>query len=319
MTNKITVICPVYNEESYIKDVLEFCVKSEPKNKEIIFIDGASEDKTVNIIREYQAIYDNINLYHNPDRYVPFALNKALKYAKTNLIVRIDAHTKYADDYFLTILKTFDEIDADIVGGPYRIAYKNQFQKVVGIAISSKVGVGGSKVHDISFRGYVDSVAYGAWKKGLFDDIGYFDERLMRNQDDELHYRAKSKGKKIFLNPDIKLWYYPRETYSSLFRQYYQYGLFKPLVIRKVKSEIKLRHIIPLLFVIYLFVLPISIMLFSIYLVIPLLIYLVLILGFSLIQKEINFLDKMKLVIITFLIHFGYGLGFLLGIKKLFK
>lgn len=40
------------------------------------------------------------------------------------------------------------------------------------------------------------------------------------------------------------------------FSQFFQYGLFKPLVLQKVKSEFKFRHIIPSIFVLYVLLLP---------------------------------------------------------------
>ena len=47
----VTLICPVYNEEKYIKNILTFFSDSDPAEKEIFFIDGGSIDDTVNIIK----------------------------------------------------------------------------------------------------------------------------------------------------------------------------------------------------------------------------------------------------------------------------
>ena len=78
----ITVICPVYNEAAYISSVLDFFSKSLPAEKGAIIIDGNSSDNTCSIIEQYQLSHPNIHLLHNPDRYVPFALNKAIMAAK---------------------------------------------------------------------------------------------------------------------------------------------------------------------------------------------------------------------------------------------
>lgn len=308
----LSVICPVYNEEVYIQDLIDYLVRVNPIQKEIIFIDGGSTDRTIEIIQNYSAQYPTIKLLHNPERYVPFALNNAIIACQSEYIVRIDAHSTYAPDYFEKILSTFQETNADIVGGPYRVGFHTPFQQAAGYAISTKLGVGDSKVHQYEYKGYTDSVAYGAWRRDLFDKIGLFDTRLLRNQDDEFHYRAKSRGKRIYQNPDIKLYYYPRSTPQGLFKQYFQYGLFKPRVLRKIQTEIKLRHLIPMLFVLYLVMLPLLAWVSALF-ILPLLLYMLLIMWVGLRHPaplQVRLLTALSYPII----HTGYGLGFLLGL-----
>jgi len=102
---KITVVCPVYNEAKHIRTVLDFCVKANPAEKELIFIDGNSSDETCAIINEYIGLHNNIRLLHNEKRIVPYALNKAIKQAQGDIIVRLDAHTDYAADYFEKVVE----------------------------------------------------------------------------------------------------------------------------------------------------------------------------------------------------------------------
>jgi len=311
----ITVVCPVYNEEAYIKKVLDFFVTALPDNKEIFIIDGNSTDKTTAIVNEFASRYPNIFLLTNPNKTVPYALNIAIPKCKGEFIVRLDAHTEYAPDYFEQIVKTFQDTKADIVGGPMRAVGKTDFQKAVAYATSTKFGIGDSSFHDEHHRGYVDSVYLGAWKKEIFNDIGLFDIKFKRNQDDEFHYRAKSKGKKIYLNPQIKSWYYPRSTAKKLFKQYFQYGLYKPLVLKKVSSGFKLRHVIPSLFVLYLAVLP-AFLVFSLLLSFPLIIYLLIACYFAFSLKSSAMVKFFALFAYPTL-HLAYGSGFLLGMFKL--
>jgi GT2 family glycosyltransferase len=309
----ISVICPTFNEANHIAKVLDFFVNAKPVEKELIITDGGSTDATREIISEWSKKYSNIRLIDNPHKYAPFGLNLAIKISTGNPVIRIDAHSDYAPDYFEKILETFESTGADIVGGPYLTAGKSSFQLAAAGAISNRFGIGDSKAHDSKFKGFVDSVPYGAWKRELFEQVGYFDERLIRNQDDEFNYRAKSLGKKIYLNPDIKFWYYPRNTLSSLFRQYFEYGIYKPLVLKKIKSEIKLRHIIPSLFVIYLIALPIAIILKI--MLIPLFFYLIIDLLVSLTSKG-NFKIKIWSMLVYPAIHISYGTGAIIGMFK---
>ncbi|WP_425421102.1 glycosyltransferase family 2 protein [Phaeodactylibacter xiamenensis] len=307
----ISVICPVLNEEQYLDAVLSFISHALPTSKECFIIDGGSTDNTKDIFQSWQSQMPNLYWLDNPHKFVPFALNLAIPKCKGSFIVRLDAHSEYASDYFEQILNTFKETNADIVGGPTRTKGKTAFQKAVAQAICNPFAIGNSKVHDIDYRGYTDSVTFGAWRRDVFEAAGLFDETLLRNQDDEFHYRAKSLGFSVYQSPDIKLYYYPRGSAKGLFRQYYQYGLFKPAVLRKVKSEIKLRHLVPSLFVIYLLLLAIFVQL-SLLFLLPLLFYL----SFIVLQSlKMEGGGEVKLSgLVTFpCIHIGYGIGFIMG------
>ena len=310
----ITVICPVYNESAYISSVLDFFTKALPYDKELILIDGNSTDDTCAIIKDYQLQHNNIHLLHNPDRYVPFALNKAIVAAKGDIIVRLDAHTDYSPDYFQQITDTFQKTNADIVGGPMRIAAGNSVQNAIGYATSTVFGIGNSSFHFENFEGYTDSVYLGAWKRKIFEKTGLFDTTFKRNQDDEFHYRAKSLGFSVYQDPLIKLYYHPRKNLSLLFKQYYQYGMYKPLVLRKVKSALNFRHIIPSLFVIYLVTLPIFLLSGLIFWIFPLLLYILCALGFALSSKQT--LQEISIIpVVYFTLHIAYGSGFIAGLS----
>ncbi len=309
----ITVICPTYNEANYIEKVLKFFINAMPEDKELLLIDGGSDDGTKEIVNEWSKKYSNIHLLNNPDKYVPFALNIGVIRSKGDPIIRLDAHTEYEEDYFTQIINTFEKSGAEIVGGPMRAIGKTEFQRAVAYCTSTSFGIGGSKIHKEDYEGESDHVYLGAWQKKIFNDIGLFDEKLKRNQDDEFHYRALSLGKKIYLNPEIKSYYYPRSSLKNLFKQYFQYGLFKPLVLKKVKSEAKFRHLIPPLFVLYLITLPIAIK-FPLYLL-PLIVYLIMSLFFS-VNNRMNFTEKFFSWIAFFILHISYGSGFILGLGK---
>ena len=135
------------------------------------------------------------------------------------------------------------------VGGPARTKARGTVHRAIAAAYHSRFSTGGAKFHDENYEGWVDTVPYGCWKKETLDRIGRFDETLIRNQDDELNLRLIRAGEKIWQTPAIVSWYSPRPTVWSLFHQYFQYGFWKVAVIRKHRIPGSWRHLVPAGFV----------------------------------------------------------------------
>lgn len=147
----ISVICPIYNEENTIIDLLNYFANSLPFEKELFIIDGNSSDNSKLRFAEWSEINSCNNIYwlDNPNKYVSYALNLAIPKCKGDIIIRIDAHTLYSDNYFDKIIETFNTVDTDIVGGPMRIAVGTCFQNAIGYVTSTLLGVGDSSFHFI--------------------------------------------------------------------------------------------------------------------------------------------------------------------------
>ncbi len=308
----ISIICPVYNEIGFIDRLVKFIVSAHPDAKECIFADGGSTDGTLQVLQKYAMQYpDIIRVIHNPQKFVPHALNLAVRKCRADKICTINAHSLYAEDYFEQLLKTFTETGAGIVGGQTRSAGVTIIQRVTAKVLASALGSGNRKTRNEEFRGFTDYVRFGALKKEIFTAVGNFDEELIRNYDEEFFFRAKRNGFTIYSNPDIRLWHYPQKTISGVFRQYYQYGFFKPLVSFKEKSEIKLRHVIPALFATYLLTIPLCLL--SKWYFLPLAVYFGLLLCFS-VKLGKGFKETLLLPVIFATIHMAYGLGYMAGL-----
>ena len=321
----VSVIIPVRNEENYISKCIESVLKQDFCSQEIelIFIDGDSEDNTVKIIEKFSKECKFIKLYKNPQKTVQYALNIGIKNAVGKYIVRLDAHSEYADDYISKCVEYLEKNNADNVGGPMIAKGKTQIQRVVAAAYHSKFALGGGKFHNENYEGYADTVYLGAFKKETLLRLNMYDERLPRNEDDDLNFRILKSGGKVFITPKIKSIYYPRSSYKELFKQYFEYGFWKVAVIKKHKKPARLSHLIPISFV--LFIISFSILsLFNdlackMFLSVMLL-YLCLNLCFSFKNGRLNsVLDKFRLVWVHFVLHISYGFGFLCGIFKFWR
>ena len=96
-----------------------------------------------------------------------------------------------------------------------------------------------------TYEGPADTVFGGIYRREVFDQVGLFDEELIRNQDDEFNLRLTRAGGRIWQSPRIKSWYRPRGSLKALFRQYMQYGYWKVRVIQKHKIPASVRHLVP--------------------------------------------------------------------------
>jgi len=182
----------------------------------------------------------------NPRQVTPAGLNLAIRAARGRIIVRMDAHTEYAPDYIVRCVEILQQTGADNVGGPARIKAEGYLQRAVGAAHSSSFSTGGSAFHRTDYEGEVDTVFYGCWHKSKLLEIGMFDEELVRNQDDELNYRIKQAGGRLWQSPAIRCWYRPRNSLIALFHQYRQYGFWKVRVIQKQARPASWRHVVPI-------------------------------------------------------------------------
>ena len=99
---KISIIIPCFNEERYIAHCIESIVQSniDHEEAEIIFVDGNSGDKTVEIIKAYATQYPFIQLLTNPQRYTPISMNMGIEHSVGAYIFILSAHADYEIDYF---------------------------------------------------------------------------------------------------------------------------------------------------------------------------------------------------------------------------
>ncbi len=254
-----SIICPTLNEEKYIGRIIDNFISYCPSPSELLIADAGSTDATRQIVNEYSTNYPNIVLIDNPKKYVSYGFNKAFAESKGKYIGLLGAHTYYPENYYQSALQALETEDCDVVGGPLMQVGKGSMGKAIAYCMSTKMGVGNTAFRTSKKKQYVDSVAFAIYKRTVFEKVGLLDTELVRNQDDELHYRINANGFKILMIPEMQCEYQVRDSISKLYRQYYEYGLYKPLVLKKVKSGLKLRHLIPAFFVGYLISLPIAI------------------------------------------------------------
>ncbi len=316
----VSIVIPCRNEEKYIGKCIESIVKCDyPKsNLHVFIVDGLSDDNTIDFVNTYCNQYSWIHLIANKKKTTPFALNMGINASiNCDIIIILGAHAEIYPDYVtncVNILQSHPEVAC--VGGILNSISENETTQAISFAMSSLFGVGNAHFRTGTKEGYVDTVAFGAYRTSIFKEIGLFDEKLIRNQDDEFNYRLLKNGFKIFLSKSIISNYYVRSSFTMLFKQYYQYGFWKVYVNKKHKSITTLRQTIPFLFVAFLVigsVLSFINLIFATTFLAIIVFYLMLGLSFSIKNsKNINF--NLKTLASFLLLHLGYGLGYWYGI-----
>jgi succinoglycan biosynthesis protein ExoA len=248
----VTVIMPIKNEQDCIHRSLGAVLSQDyPSDRmEVLVVDGMSTDRTYEIIRKMikESAHPTVRLLENKGRIVPTGLNLAVKESKGDIIVRVDGHTVVAPDYVRQCVAALRQTGADNVGGRMSAIGATPFGEAVALATSSPFGVGGARFHYSDREEWTDTAYMGAWPRRVFEQIGLFDERLVRNQDDEFSYRLRAAGGKILLSPLIRSEYTVRSTPWRLLKQYFQYGFWKILVLQKHTFQMRPRQFVPPVF-----------------------------------------------------------------------
>ncbi len=247
----VSVIVPARNEERCIAACLESVAAQDyPKERvEIWVADGRSDDRTREIVARLAERDPRIRLVDNPGRIVPTGMNAAIVRSQGELIVRVDAHTTIPPDYLAQVVASFARSRADCVGGRMEARGEGYWGTVIAHVTSHPFGVGGARFHYSRREGPADTVYLGAYRRETLMRIGLYDERFVRNQDDELNYRLRKMGGTVWFSPAIRAFYVNRATLGQLFRQYEQYGFWKVRLYRKHPRMFRARHAIPALFV----------------------------------------------------------------------
>lgn len=246
----VSIVVPCRNERAFITGCLDSIRATtwHADQLEILVVDGMSDDGTRDLLLEYARTWPVVRMLDNPQRITPVALNIGIRAARGDVIVRMDAHNFYPTDYVPRLVRGLYESGADNVGGLWitKPGNASPIAEAIALALRHPFGVGNAhyRVGATAPR-WVDTVPFGCYRREVFDRIGLFDEELARNQDDEFNLRLIRRGGRILLLPEVTSEYHARENLGKLWRMYYQYGLFKPLVIRKIGAVLTVRQLVP--------------------------------------------------------------------------
>lgn len=319
----ITIIMPIRNEADFIERAIRSVLDNDyPAEKmEILVVDGMSDDGTRDIVDNLSKQDNRIRMLDNPRRITPAAMNIGINAAQGDLFIRIDGHVEIPADFISKSIRCLNEHpEAWVAGGHIKTVADSFAGKAIAAAMQSPIGVGNSRFRLGDYEGWVDTLAFGAHHKWIVDKIGYFDEELVRNQDDEFNMRIILAGGKIWMSKAIQSTYFSRSSLYKLWKQYFQYGFWRIRTLQKHKRPASFRQLVPLLFVLSLLLSGLAGFLWK-----PLWILLTIEAALYLLGLAIGTLDVgcksgwqyAPLAPVVFaILHFAYGLGSLWGVVR---
>ena len=318
----ISVILPVRNEEPFIASTLNDLLRQQydPQRFELIVVDGESTDQTCQVVEEIAGRCANVRLLHNPQRWSSAARNTGIRAAEGDFIVVVDGHCEIDNERFLhNLADAFVSSGADCLGRPQPldVSEATTVQRAIAAARSSRLGH-----HPESFI-YAEtpqfvpakSVAV-AYRRGVFQQVGYFDECFDAHEDGEFNHRCDLAGLRCYFTPQIAVRYVPRGNLRSLLRQMIRYGRGRVRFSRKHSGTWGLGALIPALFVLYVLlggILASAVHTFAVPYVVGLGIYAAVVTAYSIAvtaqERKPYMLFWLPLVFLA--IHVGAGVGIL--------
>ena len=256
----VSVIVPVRNEARSIEQTLRSLLTQDfPSERfEVIVADGFSTDATVPTVRRLQAEFPNLKLVYNPARFSSAGRNAALRHMSGDFAVVVDGHCHVPDRQYLRhLVEAFEASGADCLGRPQPLDVPDPtpFQAAVSAARSSRLGHNPDSDIFSDVPKFVDPQSTAvAYRRGVFHQVGLFDERFDACEDVEFNQRVHAAGLSCYFTPLLKIVYHPRATWPALFRQLGRYGCGRARLATKHPRSLTPPALVPPLWVAWLVV-----------------------------------------------------------------
>jgi glycosyltransferase involved in cell wall biosynthesis len=244
MTTFVSVIMPVLNEEGHLQAAVH-SVLEQGFEGELLLALGPSTDKTNEIAKRLAKSDQRIRLVPNPRGLTTVGMNLAIRQAKHDYIVRIDAHSEPGKNYIAKSIQLLDELGADLIGGIMSAKGKTLFQRSVAWAYNSPFGLGGASYHVGGKAGEAESAYLGVFRKAALERVGGYDESIIRGEDWELAQRIKSTGGLVWFSPELRVTYWPRSNWSGLVKQFYSTGVWRGDLTKRDLAGASKRYFVP--------------------------------------------------------------------------
>lgn len=325
----VSYVMPVLNEAGYLEAAIRSILDQDhPGAFEVVLAVGPSTDGTDKIVERLVAADDRIRIVENPGMDIPIGLNLAIAASRHPVIVRVDAHTELAPGYTSRAVATLERTGAASLGGVMIATGRPGLQAAVARAYNSRYGLGGGAYHgEHAEEGPAESAYMGVMRADALREVGGFDESLRRGEDWELNYRLRKAGHLVWLDPQLRVSYWPRDTLVKLRRQFFATGVWRGELVRRLGGRNPLRFFAPPLLlasiVLSLVAIPLHVsgvlpwwlaaIVALVYLG-PIAYLALLVLAAATTPGSLA--DRLRLMVVLATMHLSWGAGFLVGVTR---
>lgn len=244
----VSIVLSVLNEERHIAEAIGHALAQDyPGELELVVALGPSTDRTDEIVAGLAATDRRVRSVRNPDPAgaTPSGLNAAIAATRYPVVARIDGHALLPPDYLRVAVETLSRTGADNVGGIMAAEGTTAFESAVARAMTSRLGVGKASFHTGGGEGPADTVYLGVFRRSALARVGGYDEAFLRAQDWEMNLRIRTSGGTVWFQPALRVSYRPRPSARRLARQYFHYGRWRRVVMRKHRGTVSPRYLAP--------------------------------------------------------------------------
>nr|WP_282103110.1 glycosyltransferase family 2 protein [Leisingera sp. HS039] len=248
---RVVVLIPTLNEADQIEKILHEIIDGDPVASRcpVVVADGGSQDETCAIVTGMMGRYPNLQLVHNPGRTQAAAMNLLLQpeFDRFGIAIRCDAHAAYPPGYVsgLTRCLTGKEADSVVVPMDATASSGGCFQRGLVWVADSWLGAGGSPHRGGVVSGYCNHGHHAAFQMSSFRLLNGYDTDFKANEDAEYDLRLVRQGGRIWLNADMRIGYFPRQSAGRLWKQYWNYGAGRAQTCLKHRIRPGVRQLIP--------------------------------------------------------------------------
>jgi glycosyltransferase involved in cell wall biosynthesis len=317
----ISYVLPCLNEAKYVQAALDSLLSQDISDRqlEILVVDGGSQDDTRAIIElsasqttSSHAVY----LHENPRRSAASGYNVGIAGAQAPIIVLGGARTIYPPHHAQTVLDLMASSTVFVVGGGVRRFLPDgdsPLARAISAIYLSPMGAGAAAYHRRRSAGVVDTVYCAAYRREVLREISGVDERFVRGQDAELNSRIQAAGYRILFDPRLSTDYQFRGGLRHMIIRAYRTGRYNALGWRMNPATIRLRHLVPLAWMMFLLSAPWQPVPFLVYAVCSCYLVLLLVATITL-ASVLGIVAALHVPLVFALFHVAYGIGQIRGL-----
>lgn len=320
---KYSIIVATYNRAEEIRELLESALKLEfePDEFEIVIVDDGSTDETASVIGEFEKKVPFSLRYIVQDHAGPGAArNRGMHEARGDYFIFVDSDVILPPRWLKKIDDYLKENPVDAFGGPDTDHPSfSPLLKAINYAMTSFIGTAGTRgsKRSLQKKFYPRSFNMGISRK-VREAVGEMSS-LRHGQDMDYSARIYEHGFNVGLIVDAFVYHKRRTSFKKFFKQIFNWGIARINLWRRHKSMLKLIHLIPasfVVFVIFSMVMPLFFRwgIYFLCLLLALVVFISLIAFVESFVRYKNLKISLMSVFAIFIQITAYGLGSLLGL-----